>query len=266
MRRGRLRTARPRRRGGRLPQLRRYPVSGLVHPAGRDLNPEQHAHHGRGPLRRHVPIAGHQHRRGIEHRTVAHRSRIRAGLRLRERDRPAAWARQPRQQPLGHRPDRLHVDDLRPPRLYGIRAVQPGPAAAALRRRVRGLRLARIRIPGQTLPRMPRLPAPHAVLPALPLGLLPRPPRLLRPDRLPSTSAYPNRTSLAPAAVPAPLSAAPAHGSAPAPPPGPPAARQARCPWPPPQHAAGRRAHADHQARQAGRGHRAQAESMFNLH
>src|SRR5208282_5695708 len=54
----------------------------------------------------------------------------------------------------------------------------------ALRRRLRGLRLARIRIPFQAFPLMAGLPAPLAVLPALPLGLLPGPPALLRPDPL----------------------------------------------------------------------------------
>ena len=75
-------------------------------------------------------------------------------------------------------------DDLRPPRARGLRAVQRRPAAAALRRRIRSLRLARIRVPFQALSLVTGLAAALAVLPALPLGLLPRPPRLLRPDPL----------------------------------------------------------------------------------
>ena len=59
-----------------------------------------------------------------------------------------------------------------------------GPALAALRRRLRVLVLIRVRIPLQALALMPGLPASLAVPAPLPLRLLPRPPRLLRPDPL----------------------------------------------------------------------------------
>ena len=167
-----------------LPQLRRQPGAGLVHPARRDRHPQQHGHDLRGPLGRHVPVRGQHHRGGVQHRPVGHRARVRARRRLRERDRPAARARPARQRPLGRLPDDLHVDDLRPPRARGRRAVQAGPAPAALRRRLRVLVLIRVRIPLQALALMPGLPAPLAVLAPLPLRLLPRPPRLLRPDPL----------------------------------------------------------------------------------
>src|SRR5450756_1991622 len=81
----------------------------------------------------------------------------------REGDRPAARALQARQRPLGHRPDDLHVGDLRPPPGHGRRAVQAGPAPAALRRPGRFLPLARVRVPGQALPGMAGLPARLAV-------------------------------------------------------------------------------------------------------
>jgi hypothetical protein len=90
------------------------------------------------------------------------------------------------QQPLRHRPDDLYVNDLRPARLRGgLRAVQAGLAAAALRRRPCGVFSpvsgSRRRPPAL----MPGLPAALAVLPALTLRLLPpRPPRLFRPDPL----------------------------------------------------------------------------------
>src|SRR5450755_106677 len=103
---------------------------------------------------------------------------------IRERDRPAARARKARQHPLGHLPGDLRVDDLRPPRIHRLRAIQPRLAGPAFRRRIRGLHLTRVRVPFQALPLMTGLPAPLAVLPALPLGLLPRPPRRLRPDTL----------------------------------------------------------------------------------
>jgi len=109
---------------------------------------------------------------------------MRPRRRGRERDRPAARAQKTWQRPLGHLLDHLRVDDLRPPGLSGLRAVQGRLAGTALRRGLRGLRLARIRIPFQAFPRMTGLPDPLAVLPALPLGLLPGPPALLRPDPL----------------------------------------------------------------------------------
>ncbi len=109
---------------------------------------------------------------------------MRARRRLRERDRPAARARTTGQRPFSHFPDELHVDDLRPPRPHGLRAVQPGMAAPTLRRRPRLLLHVRLGIPLQALPLMAGLAAGPAVLPPLPLGLLPRPPGLLRPDPL----------------------------------------------------------------------------------
>ena len=109
---------------------------------------------------------------------------MRARRRIRERDRPAAPARKPRQQPFGHRPDDLRVDDLRPPRLHRLRAVQARLARTAFRRRIRGLPLAQVRIPQQAFPLVTGLAAALAVLPALPLGLLPGPPCLFRPDPL----------------------------------------------------------------------------------
>ena len=110
---------------------------------------------------------------------------MRPRRRGRERDRPAARAQKARQRPLGHLPDDLRVDDLRPPVSRGLRAVQGRPAVTALRRRRRGPSSRPVRIPCQAFPLMTGLPAPLAVLPALPLRLLPRPPRLLRPDPLP---------------------------------------------------------------------------------
>ena len=94
---------------------------------------------------------------------------MRAGRRLRERDRPAAPALPARQRPLGHLPDDLNVDDLSPPRAHRRRAVQGSLAPAALRRRPRFLLLTRIRIPGQAFPLVPGLTAPLAVLAPLPL-------------------------------------------------------------------------------------------------
>ena len=167
-----------------LPQLRRQPGAGLVHPARRDRHPQQHGHDLRGPLRRHVPVRRQHHRGGVQHRPVGHRARVRARRRLRERDRPAARAAPARQRPLGHRPDDLHVGDLRPPRSRSRRTVQGRPASAALRRRPGVLLLTRVRIPLKAFPLMTRLASPLAILPALALGLLPRPPRLFRPDPL----------------------------------------------------------------------------------
>jgi hypothetical protein len=119
---------------------------------------------------------------------------MRPGRRLRERDRPAARAAQPGQRPLRRLPDELHVErDLRPPRPDGLRLVQRRPAGPALRWRRRVLPLARVRIPSQAVARVPGLPAPLAVLAPLPLGLLPRPPGLFRPDPLLRNSGFPNR-------------------------------------------------------------------------
>ena len=167
-----------------LPELRRYPAGSLIHPAGRDRHAQQHAHHQRGALRRHVPVTGQQHRGRVQHRAVGHRARVRARRRLRERDRPAARAQKARQRPLGHLPDHFHVDDLRPPRARRLRAIQPRLTAAALRRRLRVLRLIRVRVTLQALALVTGLTASLAVLTALTLGLLPRPPRFFRPDPL----------------------------------------------------------------------------------
>ena len=65
-----------------------------------------------------------------------------------------------------------------------LRAVQPGPALTALRRRRRVLPLTRIGVPGQAFPAMAGLAAPLAVPASLPLRLLPRPPLFLGPDPL----------------------------------------------------------------------------------
>ena len=167
-----------------FPQLRRQAGAGLVHPARRDRNSQQHGHDLRGTLGRHVPVRGQHHRGGVQHRPVRHRARVCARRRLRERDRPAARAFQARQRPLGHLPDDFCVDDLRPPRARGLRAVQGGLALAAFRRRLRVLVLIRVQIPLQALALVPGLPASLAVPAPLPLRLLPRPPRLLRPDPL----------------------------------------------------------------------------------
>ena len=119
---------------------------------------------------------------------------MRARRRLRERDRPAA--------PGTHRPGSVHSVTVRTTctsmtcahrELRSRRAVQGRPASAALRRRLRVLLLTRVRIPLQAFPLMTGLPAPLAVLPALPLGLLPRPPRLFRPDPLLRAKASPSR-------------------------------------------------------------------------
>src|SRR6266550_3851286 len=110
---------------------------------------------------------------------------MRARRRLRERDRPAARALPARRRPPGRLPDDLYVDDLRPPRARSLRAIQAGPAAAALRRRLRVLVLIRVRIPVQARALMPGLTAPLAVLAPLAFRFLPpRPPRLFRPDPL----------------------------------------------------------------------------------
>ncbi len=104
---------------------------------------------------------------------------MRARRRARERDRLAARALQPRQQPLGHLPGHLDVKDLRPPRARDRRAGQRRLAPAALHRRIRWLRLVRVRVPGQAHPRMPGLPARLAVLAPVPFRFLPlAPPRL----------------------------------------------------------------------------------------
>ena len=151
---------------------------------GRDRHAQQHAHDLRGPLQRHVPVHGQQHRGGVQRRPVGHRARVRARRRLRERDRPAARARQARQRPLGHLPDDLHVDDLRPPR-----PAASAPSRPALQRRHSAGGSASFFSSGsgsrsRPFPWCPGWPPRLRSFRALPLGLLPRPPCLFRPDPL----------------------------------------------------------------------------------
>ena len=148
-------------------------------------------------------------------------------------------------------------------------AARPGqarPAPRALRRRIRGLPLVRITVPGQARARMPGLPAALAVLAPLPLRVSrssARPCGALWPRSAPSSSASPSCCCPCPAGVPVRRSAAQAGVPGPAPPTAPPAAPRSRCPSPPPQPAAGPAAHAA--PRQADRAHRTQAASLFNL-
>jgi hypothetical protein len=66
------------------------------------------------------------------------------------------------------------------------RMLQARPAAAALRWRISLFAAGWVRVPRQAFPGVPGLPAPAAVLPAVPLRFLPPcPARLLRPDPLP---------------------------------------------------------------------------------
>ena len=193
---------------------------------------------------------------------------MRARRRLRERDRPAARARQARQRPLGHLPDHFHVDDLRPPRARGRRAVQARLAAAAFRRRPRFLPLIRIRIPGQAFPLVPGLPAPLAVLAPLPLRFLPPPARPCAapsPRCSPSTAASRSRCCPGPAGVPAPQPAAPAAGTAPAQHPARPAAPRSPRPSPRSRPAAGPAAHAAPRHQQTDQAHRTRTPIMLNL-
>ena len=78
-----------------------------------------------------------------------------------------------------------HVDDLRPQPRSRFRALQDRLATAALRRRRHRLPLARVRVPGQALPRVARLAARLAVLPPAPVRVstLDLPP-FPRPDPL----------------------------------------------------------------------------------
>ena len=138
----------------------------------------------RGASRRHVPVRG-QHDRGVQRRLVRYRPGVRAGWRDRDRGGAAARALKARQHPLRHRPGDLHVHHLRPPRRGRRRAVQVRPAAAALGRRIRVRALAGVRVPRQPPARVAGLPAPAAVLPALPLRFLTlRAAAFSRPDRL----------------------------------------------------------------------------------
>jgi hypothetical protein len=105
------------------------------------------------------------------------------------RDLPAAWAGQRRQQPLTHQLADPHVPDLRPRRARRPGTVQADPAPRALRRRISALALIRVRVAPQAAARMAGLPAPLAVLAPLPLRLLAVPApglaALPRPDGLP---------------------------------------------------------------------------------
>jgi hypothetical protein len=53
-----------------VPEPRGHPGGGLIDPAGRDRNAQQHAHDQRGALGRHVPVSGQQYRGGVQHRPV----------------------------------------------------------------------------------------------------------------------------------------------------------------------------------------------------
>lgn len=86
---------------------------------------------------------------------------------------PAARASQKRQQVLGNGPDDLYVPDLRPPGTRPLRALQPGPAPRALRRRRHLGLLIRARIPCPPTFRAEFLPAgatPHCIDIILPAG------------------------------------------------------------------------------------------------
>ena len=177
-----------------FPQLRRQPGAGLVHPAGETGTPSSMAmtcaarSDGTFPsLLRTTKAAA------FSCRPVGRRARVRAWRRVpRSPDRPAARAAQARQRPLGHRPDDLHVGDLRPPRSRSRRTVQGRPASAALRGRLGVLLLCRIQIRSRLLI-TPRWPPRLRILPALTLGLLPRPPRLFSPRSAPSRKASRSR-------------------------------------------------------------------------
>ena len=164
------------------------PAGGLIHEPGGHRHAEQHADQVRGPLGGHVPVPGQQNRGGIDARPVTDAARARAGRGVRGGHLPAAPADQRGKQPFGDEPADAHVPDLRPRRTRGLRARQPGPAPRALRRRLGGLPLFRVRVPGKASPGMARLPARLAVLAAFPLRRIPPLPlrraALLRRDGL----------------------------------------------------------------------------------
>ena len=217
-----------------------HPRDGLVHPARGNLGAEQHADELRGPLRRHVPVARQQNGGRVQDRPVAHRTRVQARRRFRERHRAAAAARQARQQVLRHLPEDLDVDDLRPARLHGLWA---GLGACS-----------RTGIP-QADPRSANRPGPG------PLSGLSPGDRAARPVSGPcsapartaawpcgppspqsalSSSASRNRCCPSPGAAQAPRAAAPACGAARARPPAQPAGPRSPQPSPPPRPSAAR--------------------------
>ena len=169
-------------------QLLVQPGAGPVHEPRRDPDAEQHADQPGGTFGRHVPVPAEQHRGPVDSRAIGNGPRVRARRRVRGRQLPAARAQQRRQQPLGHPPGDPHVPDLRPLRAPSFRPGQARPASRALRRRIRGLPLIRIGVPGQASTGVPGLPAALAVLATLPLGSVPVFPlglaASLRPDRL----------------------------------------------------------------------------------
>jgi hypothetical protein len=189
--------------GGLQPAIQ--PLGGQIHEPGRDRDAEQHADQVRGPLGRHVPVGGQQHRRGVDPRPVADAARVRPGRGPGGVHLPAARAGQQRQQVLGDEPGDFHVPDLRPPRPCAIRVLQAGPAPGALRRRRDFLPLSGIGIPRQAGPPMTGLPAALTVLAPLPLRdlpllLLPRPlgfAPLPRADRV-LRRRYPRRGAVPP--------------------------------------------------------------------
>lgn len=93
--------------------LPRQPGTGFVREPRRDRRLQQHPGQGRGAFGRHVPVGSQQHRRGVQHRPVRHRSWLRPGRRRRGH-RPAALAPQRRQQVLRDVPHDLDIPDLRP--------------------------------------------------------------------------------------------------------------------------------------------------------
>src|ERR1035441_977499 len=86
--------------GGPQPLIE--PGAGPVHEPGRDRHAEQHRDQPGGPLGRHVPVPGQQHRGGVDPGTVRNGSLMRARRRARSRDLPAARAQQRRQQEVTH--------------------------------------------------------------------------------------------------------------------------------------------------------------------
>jgi hypothetical protein len=151
---------------------------------------------------------------------------MRARRRLRERDRPAARVQKTWQQPFGHLPDDLRVDDLRSLRLHlriagvhRIRAVQARPAGTAFHRG------SAVSFSSGFRSRFsPSLVTGLATPPALPLGLLLGPAVPLSPRSAPSSWACPSRCCPSTGGAPAPRPAGPAGVHAPATPQPPPAA------------------------------------------
>src|SRR6266536_2768721 len=153
------------------------PVSRCARPVdepGRHTLPEHDLDQVGGPFGRYVPERGQRHRGGVEDGTEADRVDLPTG-RWARRGRGPTGAVPPRQQILGAPPDHLHIPDLRPGRAGSRRVGQIVCAATAGRRRLHLLALLRIRIPDQTMPGMPRLPAPRPVRATLPRRVTPLP-------------------------------------------------------------------------------------------